>query len=383
MKVAVGMITRSLDGMITEFLDNADEFGHRIDGIIATYSHGDDGAAVAQIGDRVPFFPIDLHNIAFCREELKRRGMPSSAADTLLNCRFIGDVGLVPYGFNRNAVLMETILRGFDILVFIDTDVYPSILLNKDGVVASEVVDFFGTHIKYLESGSDITTSEYSGYNILPPCGFDGMEDLLMGVQKADMLEYWQSCGAHQCLALQPDDDTPAPASKVLGGNVAFRMSIFGDFPPFFSSFYESGGEFFLARGEDTLMGPAIRQKGIVCTDVRMYILHDTYKNYPAVPDIKNSPADQLRFYYAITGWCGRNPLFNHFLGNDTGAVREYQRKHLTAGVEALAEYTGNPLYLTVMSRFESSWDNLPGYLDEHDKYMEAWYEFIKRSDLG
>jgi hypothetical protein len=157
---------------------------------------------------------------------------------------------------------------------------------------------------------------------------------------------------------------------------MAIKLSAFAKLPPFFSSHYTYGGELFLCRGEDTMLGVEIAQSSVVCTDIGVNPLHDTYKDYPAEPNLLGDLSAQNRFYYACTGWVGRNPLLNHILGNDLYTTREYQRTCLERGLRALAEYTANPRYNSVLRNFDVSWDSLGRYINEFERITEAWTKF-------
>ena len=62
--------------------------------------------------------------------------------------------------------------------------------------------------------------------------------------------------------------------------------------------------------------------------------------------------------------------------------AREERRERLERGVKALADYTENPRYLGVVHNFDVSWDNLGRYISEYERVMDAWAQFIRRSDL-
>ena len=384
MKIALGMIIRSLDTPedVLRFVANAEEYGHKIDCVIVAYTQFLDARAAESINSRVPFFAVDIKNPCFCIEQFRYRGISPAAISALLDCPVDSGRGLMPYGFKRTIVTIEAILRGADILFFVDNDVFPTVLaMTPDGPSIRDT-DFFGTHLEYLNSGSQITTGEYSGYNILPPALFDGMDDLLHGLQKSDMLDFWQSSKTHRCLKLQPPECAPVPCTKILGGNTAIHLSAFSELPPFFSSSYIVDDELFLCRGEDTVLGLGIAKSGTVCTDIELNPLHDTYKNYPDEPDLQGDPNTQERFYYACTGWVGRNPFYNYICGNDLDAVRGYQRERLERGLSALAAYTSNPRFYSVLRNFDISWGNLNRYVDEYKRVLAAWDEFIERCDM-
>ena len=384
MKTALGMIIRSLksDEVLLTFIDNAEKYGHKIDCVIVAYSLELDGGVADKIGKRVPFFSIDIKDPRYCAERLRHIGVRDAAARTLLECP-VDPGGPIPYGYKRTLLTAEAILRGVDTLFFVDSDVSPSVLKMTPDGLRTEDADFFGAHLEHLNAGAQVTTGEYSGYNILPPASFEGMDDLLFGLQKEDMLEYWKKSGDHRCLATQPEKREPKPCTKILGGNCAIKLAAFSVLPPFFSSFYTVGNELFLNRGEDTVLGLGIAKNGTVCTDIGLNPLHDTYKNFPTEPDLQGNPADQERFYYACTGWVGRNPLYNYVRGVDMQSARVERRERLDRGLRKLADFTRNPRYLRVLENFDVSWNSLERYIGEYERVMDSWAQFIGKSDLS
>ena len=387
MRIALGMITKSLDSdiEILRFVEYAEKYGHKLDCVIAAYALKLDPNVESRLNEKLPLYTADIRNPRYCMEQFRRRGISDVAAKTLLECPVNVEAlrGVVPYGFNRTIVTIEAILRGIDILFFVDSDVIPSVLKMTPNGIMEEEVDFFGSHLEQIKVGSHITTGEYSGYNILPPALFEGMEELLLGLQKSDMFEYWRSSETHRCLTVQQPEPEIKPCTKILGGNTAITIDSFSVLPPFLSSYYMVEEELFLCRGEDTVLGLGIAESGLVCTDIGLNPLHDTYSDYPAEPDLKGDAAAQIRFYYACTGWVGRNPFLNHIRKADLQATREFQRERLEPGLRALADYTSNPRYFSVLNNFDVSWNNLGRYVDEYQRTLEAWGEFIKRSDLA
>ena len=383
-KKALGMIVRSLDSEteLMGFVENAEKYGHKLDCVIVAYTHQHDPQVENSIRQKLPIYTVDINDPQYCKEQMQHRGVSTSAVKEMLECPIDTTGGLVPYGFNRMMVVMEAILRGMDTLFFIDSDVYPRALIRKHDKIALEEIDFFGAHLDYLNSGSQVTTGEYSGYNILPHASFKGMTDLLAGVQKSSMQEYWEESETHRCLMIQKENKEAKPCKKVLGGNMAIKLSAFSKLPPFFSSYYTVDGEVFLCRGEDTVLGQEIAKGGIKCTDIGLNPLHDTYKNYPVEPNLHEDRSTQERFYYACTGWVGRNPFFNYILGNDIKATREYQREHLELGLKALADYTKNPKFLKILRNFDISWDDLDRYINEFERVSEAWENFKRGVNL-
>ena len=407
MKIALGMIISSLDceKQLMSFIENAEKYGHKLDCVILAHTHKNNPKAEQKIRNKVTLFTISNSNPSYCKEQMQIRGISENTAKTLLECPVDSSCGLVPYGFNRTLVVTEAILRGIDILFFVDSDVYPKVLAKTQNGHMLKEIDFFTGHLKHLSSDADITTGEYSGYNILPPAKFDAMEAFLDGVQKPEMLEYWQTSETHRSLTVEADEavesdeadnadkavnavnadeadklkQKPKPCSKVLGGNLAIRLSSFAKLSPFFSSYYTYNDERFLCRGEDTMLGVGIAQNNVKCVDIGLRPLHDTYKNYPSEPNLQTDKMVQERFYYACTGWVGRNPLYNHILKNDIQSTREHQRVCLEKGLQALASYTSNPKFNEVLRNFDASWNSLTRYISELEQICEAWQNFTDR----
>ena len=378
MKVALGMIVKNLSSEveIMSFIENAEKYGHKLDCVILAHAQKNDPAVEQGIRNKVTLHTIDINNPTYCKEQTTRLGIPEEAKSTLLDCPIVSKNGLVPYGFNRTIVVIEAILRGIDTLFFTDSDIVPSVLKKMPDGSTLEETDFYGAHLAHLKSGSDATTGEYSGYNILPPAEFDHMDDLLTGVQKESMCDYWQTSLKHRSLVYQPDEVITKPSNKVLGGNMAIKLPSFLKLPPFFSTAYTHNDELFLCRGEDTVLGFELGKSSFTCTDVGIYPLHDTYKNYPKEPDLQHDPDAQARFYYALTGWVGRNPFFNYILGNDIDQIRERQREPLIKGLEGLAKYTSNPKFKTVLGNFDESFKSADRYISEFKKTQQAWHTF-------
>ena len=380
MRIFLGMITGRLDYScsIIGFLENAEKYGHEISGVVATCSRGADEDYIAEAGKKAPLYLIDLNTSSYLKEMFKKLGVSRRSSAALLDLPDNLGSGLVPYGFNRNQVVAEAMLRGADILIFIDSDVLPFVLAEKDGEIVQKDVDFFGSHLKHLTAGADITTSEYSGSNILPPARFDGMDELLIGLKKENMIPYWKNSEKHLCVTLSSEEAEPCPCDKVLGGNAGFNLKVFSVLPPFYSPYYTAPDGFYLARGEDTVLSAALKPAGVKCTDIQTPIFHDTYGNWPEIPDLRTQPSAQARFYYACTGWIGRNPFYIRRLGEDTDALLDNMRRNLITGARAAAEYTGNERFLTLADKFDICRNNKEHNENEFEALSEAWSEFIK-----
>ncbi|MBS3768582.1 MAG: hypothetical protein KGY75_10745, partial [Candidatus Cloacimonetes bacterium] len=106
-----------------------------------------------------------------------------------------------------------------------------------------------------------------------------------------------------------------------------------------------------MSRGEDTLLGQVIADLGGEVIDINTKIFHDTFGNFPEVPDINNADIKR-RFYYACLGWLGRNTFLNWYL-KEKGKISEekYQkdirelRKKLVRGSYAFAKAYNSPKF--------------------------------------
>ncbi len=377
-KTAIGMITRTLDenNSLISFIQNARKYNHEIDKVIVVVCSSYDEKHFALLKSLTDIIMIDANDLTNYYSRLDKLGMSQNSIIELLGQKPLGERKLIPYGYARNLIVMEAMLSGEDELVFIDSDVRPEVLINNGEDYTFKEVDYIGSHLKYLRSGSVITTSEYSGYNILPPARFDGMEELLIGLGKENMREYWLSSEKHKSLNLQNDTKPISDVIKVLGGNCAFKTEVFYSITPFFSSYYQLDGEYLLSRGEDTTLSEAIKRLGIKCTDINVNIFHDTYGNFPEEPDLKNDPLIQERFFYACTGWIGRNPFYD-FLKRIISNKR-IRKVNLNIGVKALCRYTGNDKFLLLNDAFYNSALSRDTYIARYMALKNAWKEFVK-----
>ncbi len=384
MKISFGVITKDLieTDSIDKFLDNAEKYSHPIHSVIITYSRYINNEVVERLRKRVNVEIIKINDIDGMCHQLKDMGVSEESIMNLLNCKIMDGSGMVPYGKNRNNVIMKGMLTGVDVLVFIDTDVYPELLVQRNEYVERVEVNFIARHLEYLKRDDvSITTSDYSGYYIIPPIRFDGMDQLFVGIQKKASYEFIMNQNLHNCFI--PDnflDREPFETDKILGGNVAIKLSVFEKILPFFSSSYVVNGERYLTRGEDTLLGIEMSKiKNRRCMDIDTRIFHDTYSNYPLVPDILNDEDIKDRFFYACMGWIGRNPFLNWIHRRDVEKCRIEQREALKIGAKAAADYLNDDRFLMLEEALEISYDRLDEVIDEYKKLTRSWKEFIER----
>jgi len=382
-KIALGLITRYFhDPMpILRFLDNAMKFGHHIDQVIVAYSHGVKQEAVASIEERTGITIVEAYGDANMRSRLLFAGLSTDEVDGLLDVPNWPRLQEVPYGAYRNAVLIQALLDGFDFLLFFDTDVQPLVLTAIEGEQPVwQEVDFVGTHMLSLsEEHVTVTTSEYSGYYIIPPMSFDGLSDLLFGLGKGMALEYMEDCHTHGCLNLGPAFPGPPTLTfKPLGGNLGLSLDSPRRLAPFFSTIYTTKGACIKGRGEDTLLGQTLSNKHGQIIDVDLRIFHDTYDDFPRTPDVRRQTVRD-RFFGACLGWIGRNPFMTWYL-NGLGRLEtsfkaeiNQQRLGLSIGGEKAAEFLDDPRLMELPAAFEDSYEVLPQTIDRYHRLMHGW----------
>lgn len=382
-RLALAVITNWVNSTspYLDFIKNGSKYGHNISQLIIGYSHGCEKSIVEYLNrfTRVKLLKLpDDKKFIF---QLKKLGLENEEIDTLFNFKLFNKYKLIPYGIRRNSILMQALLLNPapDYLFFIDTDVYPYILKNKSG--EKEEIDFFGRHLEYLKKkGVIITTSDYSGYYIIPPMSFAGLKKLLLGLQKERAYRYLEDADSN-ITVLDETGPKARKTNKILGGNHAINLGSFQDLPPYFSTYYFFHGEMVMGRGEDTILGRELAERGKTVIDIDTKIFHDTYGNFPAVPDIKDSDV-QERFYYACLGWLGRNPFLNWYLYKDSSKqqdIYELRRKALMEGSKRLAEYLNNPRFNDLPVAFDEAYSQLENMKKFYYKTLKAWSSFKKR----
>jgi len=383
MKISLGIITKHFSSLepIDEFLDNASKYNHKIYSVIIVYSHSCDYKLVDSLRKKVKVFAVQINNVQKIIEEQRKIGVSSESIKILLDCPTLKKYGVVPYGLYRNYVVVQAILSGSEGLVFVDTDVYPRVLVKENNQVKEKEIDFFGRHLEYLQKEEVvITTSDYSGYYIIPPMKFSGMKELFLGLQKEEAYEFLINSEKHNCLNLDNGKKRKVfETDKILGGNVAIKLRAFKELPPFFSIVYNIDDKHILSRGEDTLLGIKLSETDKKCIDIDTRIFHNTFGNYPVVPDIRNNSNIKDRFYYACLGWIGRNPFLNWLKGEDIEEVKDRQRENIVIGSQAVASYLNDERFLILPKALEISYRELKRVIKEYRRTLRAWNEFIEK----
>ena len=385
MKISIGVITKDFYSLepIDEFLENASKHNHKIYSVVIVYSHSCNFQLIKSLREKIKVFLVKINDAPEIKQQLIKMGLPKKNIEILLDCPALKKWGKVPYGLNRNYALIEALLSGSEVLVFIDTDVYPRVLVKEGDEVKGKEIDFIGRHLEYLKKEEVIvTTSDYSGYYIIPPMSFAGIKELFVGLQKEDSYEFLRNSDEHNCLNLDNNKKRKIfETDKILGGNVAIKLSALKALPPFFSTVYNVNGEYILSRGEDTLLGIKLRKSEKKCIDIDTKIFHNTFGNYPVVPDIKKDKSIKDRFYYTCLGWIGRNPFLNWLKGEDVEKIKNRQKKNIIIGSKAVASYLNDERFLVLPEALEISYHNLERVISEYKNTMRAWNNFIAKLD--
>jgi hypothetical protein len=387
-KIALGVITRDIldPSPFQRFLDNARSYGHSVDRLIIAYSHRLDERVVEELESRVRLDVLCVHKPSTLEYRLSRLGLEMDQVAGLLSVPSWPIYQEIPYGSYRNAVLLHAILERVDFLLFFDTDVLPRVLTDISGdAPVWEDVDVIGTHMRALtREDVSATTSEYSGYYIIPPVSFEGFSDLLYGLGKGMALEYMDDCQVHHCLNLGPPrPGIPVPTDKPLGGNLGLNLDNFWRLAPFFSTIYQYKDLCVKGRGEDTLLGQALTSSDGMILDVDLRVFHDTYVGFPSVPDIHRETI-RNRFYWACLGWIGRNPFMSWYLNRigrlETSFDNEIglQKMSLEVGGEAASEYLKDERFRDLPAALEASYAALPAAIDRFERLVDGWTTLIR-----
>jgi hypothetical protein len=313
-KIFFGIITRNLTDLvpIVDFLENARSFGHPVSTLIICYMTFYDATVVKALRAYTEVVLIKRDTPVLLKRLLKKRGLKSHQILELLHTPHAKEFRRVSYGSSRNLVLMAALLLDADFLFFFDSDTFPKILTHFDcrSQTAEFIdIDFVGSHLQYLTAKNDIvvTTSDYTGYYIIPQMQFPNLRDLLIGIQKEDRYNYITTNKAPvtQDYYLKEIFNT----QKILGGNMAINLRKPSYLSPFYSQTMVLNDQCYLGRGEDTLFGPLIQCAGGRCIDIDLKIFHNCFGDFPTPPDI-TLQKNLDRFFFACMGWIIRNPFF-------------------------------------------------------------------------
>ena len=382
-RIALAQITRILDDPVPaqRFLRNALDHGHRIERLIVAYSHGVDEQTVKSLRRQTRIDLVLARGDSALSRRLSEAGLEDREVDSLLNVPCWRAWNEIPYGAYRNAALFTALLEGIDTLIFFDSDVWPRKLITlEDERPTWKEVDFVGEHLASLSLPSVIaTSSEYSGYYIIPPMEFDGLDQLLVGLGKASEIDWQAKLSDHGCLTIsEPGERRTEPTEKLLGGNLGLSLVNPESLLPFYSSGYDFRGKFMLGRGEDTFLSHGLLRLGSEMIDIKLPVFHDTFGNFPSRPSIQTDEVLD-RFYEACLGWIGRNPSLAWHqaelgtLQTDLEEKFERQRRGLRIGGEQAARYLSDARFESLVDALESSLLVLPEAIARYRLLMSGW----------
>lgn len=382
---------------LDQFLDNAKLFGHDIDSVVVAYADKKDDSVVKALEKRVNVHLVKICQSEFLHQKLLNLGMSEENTRRLIGHYDEPTDGRAPYGLSRNHVIIEAMLQGLDVLVFIDTDVYPEVVIKEKDLLDTTIfkhrpagvdglfiqtVDFFGEHKKYLaEENVMVTTSDYTGYYIIPPMKFEGMQDLFYGLKKETAYNYIMDSFHHHCLATDHGyRRTGFRTEKVLGGNVAIKLDLFKTMIPFYSSTYHVDGQKYLTRGEDTVLAIQVKnQNNQIFYDIDMKIFHNTYSDFPIIPDILNDQHIKDRFFYACMGWIGRNPFLNYLKEMDINKTYHLEHEALIKGSKAIYEHLQDDRFLQLPNAHKLAYEHLEEMIEDFEAFKLGWTDFVRR----
>ena len=157
------------------------------------------------------------------------------------------------------------------------------------------------------------------------------------------------------------------------------RLEIFRDCLPFFSTAYRFDDAWWLTRGEDTLLGQSLvsnRKWKILDIDLRLF--HDTFGNFPEVPELRSDESIRDRFYTTCLGWIGRNPILNALSGKDALAISNRQIECLERSTFAAAAYFGDDRFLKLPAAARAAYEQLPAALEAYESLRRLWPKAVE-----
>jgi hypothetical protein len=385
--IALGVITNNVDTFYPycDFILNAQKNGHEIEKLFICYSHRLNKNKLKRMKQYIDIELLKINDNHSLKTKLLDLGLSKLEISKLIESQDLKRYGLVPYGKRRNIVLISALLSNpkIDYLMFFDTDVKPYVLRDKKG--NKREIDFVGNHLEYLKKDEVvITTSDYTGYYIIPSMYFDGLKEFLEGLQKEKAYEFVKSENSNLITEGNENILNAKGTNKILGGNHAIDLNKYELLTPYYSTTYHYRQDLILGRGEDTLLGQVVPDIGGKIIDIGTKIFHDTFDNYPEVPDIHNADVKE-RFYCACLGWLGRNPFLNWYLKNK-GELKEENfdeqvktlREKLVKGSYKFAANYNCPKFKDLPEAFSVAYSQLDHMIDDYEQLMKIWDKFIE-----
>lgn len=365
MKIAVAMMVKDFTTPepLSAFMANAKAFGHPVGLILLGWQNSCSQEALNTLSAEYPVKAIPLRQAEPLGRQLSALGLSQKHQTPLLPSADVAAGMPMPYGLSRNQLLIAALLEGVELLYYIDDDVFPT-RLKDDG--SFEELDFFGGHLRYLEAPDTLaTTSDYTGFDIVPQLPVDRWQDFLHGLGKPPQMGL-------KYTAKSPVHTNVRETDKLLGGNLALKLSGILALGGFYSTVLDFEGQRYLGRGEDTLLGLAIAksQKGRA-VDIDMRIFHNAFKDYPKSPDLLSDPRIKDRFFYAAMGWIARNPLLEVL--NERSVDWRLRQHNLSQTAPEVAEALNDPRFLMLPDAMVAAHNQLEREKRRLDDFMEAW----------
>lgn len=387
--IALAVITKYLDSIspYADFIENAYNHNIKIKVLIIVYSHGIEDNSYIKLKNILKEFKTNLKTVKAnndppLQEKLKNIGVSAKNIKNLTSFPLFEKYKLLPYGHYRNIALLTALTYNspIDYLFFIDTDVYPYLLKKNSKHIYLENTNFFQEHLKYLKLPKTIiTSSDYSGYYILPPIKLKYLKKFLIGLEKENC--YYFLKNSSRGIKYAPQKRKIRNTNKILGGNLGINLKYFNILPPFYSTTFIFKNKLFLGRGEDTLFTKTINKTKFRIIDIDLKIFHNTYSSFPKEPSLNNKKVRD-RIFYASTGWLGRNHFLNWlYTKNGQQTQKEWNKKlkkeykNLLIGSRELAFYLNEKRFLDLGDIFLSSYNQLDKMIDEYYKTIAAWSE--------
>jgi hypothetical protein len=340
-----------------------------------------DNNVVKELATYCPVHIIRRGEYDLMEKPLLNIGMEHKDVASILETPLNKQYGKVSYGTSRNYILTTALLNNHDYLFFFDSDVFPKILTEFNGTESKfEEIDFVGAHLKALNTEKNIvaSTSDYSGFYIIPKINFPHLHELLHGIQKEDQFD---RITTNDLPVISAEHGIKVrKTKKILGGNLAINLQNYKYLAPFFSETLVVDDECFLGRGEDTLFGPIIESVGGQCIDIDLLIFHNCFGDFPLKPNI-DIEKNVNRYFYACMGWLIRNPFFNWVQSEFYGKTfddDEKEKRYLSieTGSKYAAEYFNDKRFLKLPKTFKMSYDNLEKTVEKFHRLLAAWNKF-------
>ncbi len=346
-KIVFGSIVRNLVNTepYLSFIKNAEKFGHKISALIIGYNVFADELILEELNRYCKTLAFKMGDIDSFSKSFPNCPLSKNELSVLIGEQKYNLYEKLSYGTMRNNVVLAALTFGADFLLFFDDDVSPKVLMCSDkNTFEFQEIDFVGSHVSKIKDNDEIvaTTSDYTGFYIIPHIDFPNLEDLLFGLQKENVFSFISSEENKKPICAQNISRNIRLTTKILGGNLCLDLRELEFLPPFFSSILVMGGNCYLGRGEDTLFAPIVTKFKKKCLDIDLPIFHNCYGDFPNKPDFHHQK-NLDRFYLACLGWTIRNPFMNWIRKNfqpEFDLVDDSERyKKLVAGSEAISEY--------------------------------------------